>query len=154
MAAVLRCGLSRTKCQLSFYGLLSFSLALLLLLADRLTSQQHASVPQGRICSDIRAFCHTEIEVADQMFSFTQSQCTDTGPTSLSADLTTPNARQDSHWSTNSEAICMARPGKRSTGHQRGVKLSRFAFSVCHQCCSAESSLRRSTKTECGYLYG
>ena len=32
-----------------------------------LTSQQHASVSQGRIC------CHTEIEVTDQIFHLTQS---------------------------------------------------------------------------------
>ena len=33
-----------------------------------LTSQQHASVSQGRICSDDFTCCHTEIEVADQTF--------------------------------------------------------------------------------------
>ena len=33
-----------------------------------LTSQQHASVSQGRICADNFACCHTEIEVADQTF--------------------------------------------------------------------------------------
>ena len=31
-----------------------------------LTSQQHASVFQERICSDNSACCHTEIEIADQ----------------------------------------------------------------------------------------
>ena len=31
-----------------------------------LTSQQHASVSEGRICSDNCTCCHTEIEVADQ----------------------------------------------------------------------------------------
>ena len=30
--------------------------------------------------------CHTEVEVADQTFRLTQSQYTDTGPTSPSAD--------------------------------------------------------------------
>ena len=30
--------------------------------------------------------CHTEIEVTDQTFYLTQSQCTDTGPTSPNAD--------------------------------------------------------------------
>ena len=34
------------------------------LLAGCLTSQQHASVSQGRICSDNCTCCHTEIEVA------------------------------------------------------------------------------------------
>ena len=46
-----------------------------------LTSQQQASVSQGRICSDNFTCCHTEIEVADQTFYLTQSQYTDTGPT-------------------------------------------------------------------------
>ena len=38
-----------------------------------LTSQQQASVSQGRICSDNFTCCHTEIEVADQTFYLTQS---------------------------------------------------------------------------------
>ena len=35
------------------------------LLVGCLTSQQHASVSQGRICSDNFTCCHTETEVAD-----------------------------------------------------------------------------------------
>ena len=66
-----------------------------------LTSQQQASVSQGRICSDNFTCCHTEIEVADQTFYLTQSQYTDTGPTSPSADPITPGAWQGSHWSVN-----------------------------------------------------
>ena len=66
-----------------------------------LTSQQHASVSQGRICSDNCTCCHTEIEVADHTFHFTQSQYTDTGPTSPSADPILPGAWQGSHWSAN-----------------------------------------------------
>ena len=66
-----------------------------------LTSQQHASVTQGRICSDNFTCCHTEIEAADQTFHLTQSQYTDTGPTSPSADPKTPGAWQGSHWSAN-----------------------------------------------------
>ena len=31
-----------------------------------LTSQQHTSVSQGRICTDNFTCCHTEIEAADQ----------------------------------------------------------------------------------------
>ena len=57
-----------------------------------LTSQQHASVSQGRFCSDNFTCCHTEIEVADQTFHLTQSQYTDTGLTSPSADPITPGA--------------------------------------------------------------
>ena len=39
-----------------------------------LTSQQHATVSQGRICSDNLTRCHTEIEAADPTFYLTQSQ--------------------------------------------------------------------------------
>ena len=74
---------------------------LLLLLVACLTSQQHASVSQGRICSDNFTCCHTEIEVADQTFHLTQSQYSATGPTSPSADPITPGAWQGSHWSAN-----------------------------------------------------
>ena len=55
-----------------------------------LTSQQQASVSQD-----------TEIEVADPTFYLTQSQYTDTGPTSPRADPITPGAWQGSHWSAN-----------------------------------------------------
>ena len=64
-----------------------------------LTSQQHATVSQGRICSDNCTCCHTEIDVADQTFYFTQSHCS--GPTSQSADPITPGAWQGSHWSAS-----------------------------------------------------
>ena len=63
-----------------------------LLFVGCLTSQRHASVSQGRICSDKFTCCHTEIEVADQIYHLTQSQYTDTGPTSPSADPMTPGA--------------------------------------------------------------
>ena len=66
-----------------------------------LTSQQHASVSQGRICTDNFTCCHTEIEATDPTFYLTQSQYTDTGPTSPSADPITPGAWQGSHWSAN-----------------------------------------------------
>ena len=65
------------------------------------SSQQQASVSQGRICSDNLTCCHTEIEVADPTFYLTQSQYTDTGPTSPSADLIAPGAWQGSHWNAN-----------------------------------------------------
>ena len=61
-----------------------------------LSSQQHASVSQGRICTDNFTCCHTEIEAADQTFHLTQSQYTDTGLTSPSADPITPGAWQGS----------------------------------------------------------
>ena len=72
-----------------------------LLLVGCLTSQQHASISQGRICSDNFTCCHTETEVADPTFHLTQSRYTDTGPTSPSADPITPGAWQGSHWSAN-----------------------------------------------------
>ena len=62
-----------------------------------LTSQQHASVSQGRICSDNFTCYHTEIQVADKTFHLTQSQYTNTGSISLSADPITPGAWQGSH---------------------------------------------------------
>ena len=77
-----------------------------------LTSQQHASVSQGRICSDTFKCCHTETEVADQTFYLTQSQHTNTGPTSPSTDPTMPGAWQGSHWSANFQVTGMTRPEK------------------------------------------
>ena len=75
-----------------------------------LTSQQQASVSQGRICPDNFTCCHTEIDVADPTFYLTQSQYTDTGPTSPSADPIAPGAWQGSHWSANFEVTGMTRP--------------------------------------------
>ena len=76
-----------------------------------LTSQQHVSVSQGRICSD-KCCCHTEIEVAHPTFYLTQAQYTDTGPTSPSTDPITPGAWQGSHWSANFYVTGMTRTGK------------------------------------------
>ena len=42
--------------------------AALLLFVGCLASQQHASVSQGQVCSDICTCCHTEIENADHAF--------------------------------------------------------------------------------------
>ena len=71
------------------------------LLVGCLTSQQHTSGSQGRICSDNFTCCHTQIELADQTFYLTWSQYTDTGPTSPSTDPLLPGACQGSHWSAN-----------------------------------------------------
>ena len=84
----------------------------LCLLVGCLTSQQLASVSQGWICSDNCTCCHTEIQVADQTLYLTQSQYTDTGPTSPSTDPFTPGAWQGSHWSANFEVTGMIRPRK------------------------------------------
>ena len=75
------------------------------LLVGCLTSRQHARVSQGRICSDSFTCCHTEIEVADPTFYLTQSQYTDTGPSSPSVDPVTPGAWQGSHWSANFKSL-------------------------------------------------
>ena len=66
-----------------------------------LTSQQHASISQGRICSYKFTCCHIEEEVADQTFHLTKSQYSDTGPTSPSVDPISPSAWQGSRWSAN-----------------------------------------------------
>ena len=92
-----------------------------------LTSQQHASVSQGRICSDNLTCCHKEIEVADQTFHLTQSQYTDTGPTSPSADPITPGAWQGSHWSANFEVTGMTRP--RKNPGPSGIRTRNLPFS-------------------------
>ena len=101
--------------------------AFVCLLVGCLTSQQQASVSQGRICSDNLTCCHTEIEAADQTFYLTQSQYTDTGPTSPSADPITPVAWQGSHWSANFEVTGMTRPRKIPTqaGFEPGTFRSR-----------------------------
>ena len=85
---------------------------LVCLLVGCLKSQQHASVSQGRICSDSCTCCHTEIEVADQSFYLTQSQYTDTGPTSPSDEPVTPDTWQSSHWSSSFKSMVWLDPEK------------------------------------------
>ena len=82
------------------------------LLVGCLTSQQHANVSQGQICTDYFACCHTEIEVTDPTFYLTQSQYTDTGLTSPNADPKMPGAWQVNHWSANFEVTGMIWPWK------------------------------------------
>ena len=98
-----------------------------------LTSQQQASVSQGRICSDSFTCCHTEIEAADQTFYLAQSQYTDTGPTSPSADPVTPGAWQGSplecqfwsHWYDSTPEKIPAQAGfEPGTFHSRGGRLN------------------------------
>ena len=69
-----------------------------LLFIGCLTSQQHISVSLGRIYLDNFTCCHTEIQASDQTLYLTQSQCTDTGPTSHSANPILPDVWQGSHW--------------------------------------------------------
>ena len=102
---------------------------ILLLFVGCFTSHRHASVSQGRICSDNCTCRHSEIEVADQTFHLTQSQYTDTGPTSPSADSITPGAWKGSHWSANFEVTGMTRPKKNpgtSGIRTRNLPLSRW----------------------------
>ena len=56
-----------------------------------LTSYQHDSVSQEPVCLDSCTCCHAETEVTAQTFYLTQSQYTDTGPVSPSADPMTPD---------------------------------------------------------------
>ena len=95
-----------------------------LLFVGWLKSQQHASVSQGRICSDSFTCCHTETEAADPTLHLTLSQYTDTGPTSPSTDPITPGAWQGSHWSANFEVTGMTRPRKNPAA--RGIRTRDF----------------------------
>ena len=74
-------------------------------LAGCLTSQQHASVPQGRTCSDKSTCCHTGIRNADQTCCLIPSKYTDSGPTSPSVDSRTPCTRQGSPLEPQSSAL-------------------------------------------------
>ena len=78
-------------------GRRAYGSGMMLLFVGCLTSLQHASVSQGRICSDKFTCRHTEIQVADQTFHLTQSQYTDTGPTCPGTDPITSGAWQGSH---------------------------------------------------------
>ena len=96
------------------------------LLVWSLNVQQHASVSQGRICSDNCTCCHTETEAADQTFYLTQSQ--HTVPTSSIADTVTPGAWLGSHWNTRLHVTGMTQPGtipKENTGLKPRVCRSR-----------------------------
>ena len=80
----------------------------------------HAGVSLGRICSDSFTCCHTEIEVADQTFHPTQSQYTDTGPTSRGTDPITPGAWHGSHWSVNFPVTSINEEAKARIGNAIG----------------------------------
>ena len=96
------------------------------LLVGCLTSQQHASVSQGRICSDHFTCCHTEKEVADPTFYLTQSQYTDTRPTSPSADPMMPGTWQGGHWSANFTGMTRPRKNPGASGiRTRDLPISR-----------------------------
>ena len=96
-------------------------LTLVCLFIGSLTSQQHTRVSQGRIC------CHTEIEIADPTFHLTNSQYTDTGPTSPSTDPITPGAWQGSHRSANFYITGMTRPRKNPVAS--GIRTRDFPLS-------------------------
>ena len=77
------------------------------------TSQQHASVSQGRISSDNCTCCHTVIAVADRTFFLNQAQFTDIGPTSTSVNPKSPGSLQGNNRSTNFEVTGITRPAKK-----------------------------------------
>ena len=87
------------------------------------TSRQHASVSQGRICSNNCTCCHTKVEVANQTCYLTQSQYNDPRPTSPDAKLISPG-----HWITNFEVSREKNLGARGNQTQvcrsRGVRLN------------------------------
>ena len=87
------------------WGLLNWSHLPVLLgwLVACLTSQQHASVSQGRICSENSTCCHTEIEVAIKLsISPSHSILTPGQPVpACSADPIMPGTWQGNHWSAN-----------------------------------------------------
>ena len=110
-------------------------------LLARLTSQQRASVSQGPICSNSFTCCHTDIQVADQTYYLAQSQYTDTGPTSRSADPITPGVFQGRHWRANFKVNGMTRPSKIPTAQagidpricrSRGGRLNHWAKKAVH----------------------
>ena len=76
------------------------------------TSQQHASVSHGPICSDNYTCCHTGTEMADQASDLTQSQYSDTGPTSPNIDPIKPGVCLGCHWSANFYVTGLTRPRK------------------------------------------
>ena len=90
-----------------------------LLLVGCSMPQRLIGVSQAQICSDGYAYCQTEIEAAGQTCCLTQSQNTDAGPASPSAEPALPGAWQGSHWSAKFYAIGMTRPGKIPTGRAR-----------------------------------
>ena len=112
-----------------------------MLVVDCLTSQEHACLSRGWICSDSCMCCHTETVAADWTSYLIQSQYVDIGPTSSSADPVTPDFWHSNPWSTDFEVIGMTRPGKRPMGKQESnpdVSLSRHtpyhlaSEAVCH----------------------
>ena len=125
-----------------------------------LTSQQHASVSQGRICSDNPTCCHTETEVADQTFYLTQSRNTDTRPTIPSADLITPEAWRSSNWSANFEATGMTRKHPRRKRdfeprifRSRGGRFNHYVNEAVRGCCVVPGVLlSRALAMYAGYI--
>ena len=89
-----------------------------------LTSQQHASISQGRIYSDKCTCCHTEIEDTDENFSLIQSQYSDTGPTSPSADPIMLGAWHGGHFLSHWYDLIQKNPGA-SGNRTLGLLLSR-----------------------------
>ena len=83
-----------------------------LLFVGCLTSQQHANVSQGKICSQSFTCCLTETEVADHTFYLTKSQSTDNGLTNPSTDPMMPGAWQGSHKSAKFYVTGIIRPRK------------------------------------------
>ena len=85
------------------------------------TSHQHASVSQGRICSHNFTCCHTVVcRTCRSNFPPTQSQYTDIGPTNPTAAHITPGAWQGSHRSAFFKSLVRLDPqnSPRSSGNR------------------------------------
>ena len=93
--------------------------------------QQHASISQGWICSH-SSCCHTEMEVADQTCYLTQSQHTDTRPTSFNAHLISPSTWHGSPLSTHVYVDGMTRQAEWSWVSLSGGGMTRRAEVPSH----------------------
>ena len=74
------------------------------------TFQQLASVSQGRICSGKCMWCDSEIEVTGQTYYLTQSQYTDTGPTSPRSNFLSHPVTVYWHWANQSQVKLSTSP--------------------------------------------
>ena len=84
-------------------------------------SQQRTSVYQWQIHSYNCTCCHTETKATDQTLHFTQSQYSNTRPTSTSIDLINPGIWQGNHWNTQILVISMTWAGE-SPNRKAGIK--------------------------------
>ena len=100
-------------------------------------------VSQGQIYCDHSMCCHTETEVTDQTCYPTQSQHTDTSPTSPSTEPITPGTRQGSHNRASFDVSGKTWPGKART---ELVSQSRPRMQVAQ-----EAAVKATRDLDCGH---